>query len=105
MSAVHEIEDDVWELNGFRSTRHAEVRCNQRGIRRDDLKALLSAGGGEGSCIVLTASDIAAEIAEHKHQIASLQRLHGKMAVVAGGRLVTVYAETRSGRQARKHRS
>lgn len=104
MSAVQEFEDDVWDLNGFRSTRHAEVRCNQRGIRRDDLKALLLAGGGEGSRMFLSAADIAAEIAEHKHQIASLQRLHGKMAVVAGGRVVTVYAETKSGGRARKHR-
>lgn len=98
-------EDDFRDQKCFRFTRHAETRLRQRGIRRDDLKTLLSVGDEAGSRVVLSAADIADEIAEHKRAIASLQRLHGKVAVVEGGHLVTVYAETNAGHRANKRRN
>ena len=77
-------------------TRHGEVRMSQRGIRRSDLDILLSHGTEIGpDRILLRKRDAAKVIRELKKQIARLERLTGKEAVVADGWLVTAYHRTR----------
>lgn len=77
-------------------TCHGEARMSQRGIRRSDLDILLTHGTEIGpDRILLRKQDAAKVIRELKKQIARLERLTGKEAVVADGWLVTAYHRTR----------
>ena len=77
-------------------TCHGEARMSQRGIRRSDLDILLAHGTEIGpDRILLRRRDAAKVIRELKKQIARLERLTGKEAVVADGWLVTAYHRTR----------
>ncbi len=99
------IVDFCSEDRNFVFTSHAKIRRQQRGIRLDDLKTLLTLGRDGNGRVVLSPADIAAEIAERKREIACLLRLRGKVAVIEGDRLVTVYAETGAGRRENKRRN
>ncbi len=77
-------------------TRHGEARLSQRGIRRSDLDILLAHGAEIApDRFMLRKRDAAKAISDLKRQIARLERLAGKEAVVAGGRLITAYHRTR----------
>ena len=73
-------------------TRHAEVRMSQRGIRETDVDFLLAHGTDVGpDRIVLTKRDAARAIRDLKNRIADIERLTGKVLVVAEGQLVTAF--------------
>ena len=79
-------------------TRHAEARMSQRGIRDADLKVLLSHGTDIGrNRIMLTKRDAARKIGMLKREIASFERLSGKVLVVSDGHLVTAYHQATHG--------
>ena len=75
-------------------TRHAEVRCCQRSIRRQDLDLLLQHATdiGDGVLTMLPA-DVDRTVAELKRMIGALERLRGATAVVIDGNIVTVYRQ------------
>ena len=75
-------------------TRHAEARMSQRGIRETDLDFLLVHGTDMGADrIMLMKRDAAKAIRDLKKRIADVERLTGKVIVVAEGCLVTAYHE------------
>ncbi len=77
-------------------TRHGEARMSQRGIRRSDIDILLEHGTETNpDRFMLRSRDAARLIRGLKKQIATLERLAGKEAVVANGLLVTAYHRTR----------
>ena len=81
-------------------TRHAEARMSQRGIRWSDIEVLLEHGTETGpDRIMLTNRDAARLISGLKKQIAMVERVVGKEAVVANGVLVTAYHRTRPDRR------
>ena len=84
-------------------TRHGEARMSQRGIRKSDLDALLAYGTEiSPDRFMLRKQDAARLIRGLKRQIATLERLTGKEAVVADGLLVTAYHRTKPSRPARR---
>ena len=82
-------------------TRHGEARMSQRGIRKSDIDTLL-AHGTEVSPdrFMLRKRDADRQSRGLKKQIATLERLTGKVAVVADGLLITAYHRTKPGRPA-----
>lgn len=92
-------------MTGIAITRHGEARMSQRGIRRSDLDTLL-AHGAEVSPdrFMLRKRDAARLIRGLRKQISALERLTGKEAVVADGRLVTVYHRTKPDRPGGRRR-
>ena len=83
-------------MTGIAITRHGEARLSQRGIRRSDLDILLAHGAETGpDRLMLRRRDAVKLIGELKRQIARLERLAGKEAVVADGRLITAYHRTK----------
>lgn len=80
-------------------TRHAEARMSQRGIRETDVEFLLAHGTDMGpDRIVLTKRDAAQAIRDLKKRIADIERLTGKVLVVAEGRLITAYHSSKATR-------
>ena len=77
-------------------TRHAEARMSQRAIREIDVDLLLAHGTDMGADrIMLTKRDAAKAIRDLKKRIADIERLTGKVIVVAEGCLVTAYHEAK----------
>lgn len=77
-------------------TRHAGIRMSQRGIREADVDFLLAHGTDMGADrIMLTNRDATKAIQDLKKQIAYIERLRGKVIVVAEGQLVTAYHQVR----------
>ena len=83
----------------WRSTRHAEAGKSQRGIRETDIGFLLAHGTDMGpDRIVLTKREAAKAIPDLKKRIADIERLTGKVLVVAEGRLITAYHSSKPAR-------
>ena len=81
-------------------TRHAEARMSQRGIRETDLDFVLAHGTEiDRDRIMLTKRDAVKAIRDLKKRIADIERLTGKVLVVAEGRLVTAYHQARRTRR------
>lgn len=81
-------------------TRHAQARMSQRGIRETDVDFLLAHGTDMGADrIMLTKRDAAKAIRDLKKRIAHIERLTGKVIVVAEGCLVTAYHEAKRTRR------
>ena len=75
---------------------------SQRGIREADVDFLLAHGTDMGADrIMLTKRDAAKAIQDLKKRIAYIERLTGKVIVVAEGQLVTAYHRTRRARRPR----
>jgi hypothetical protein len=73
-------------------TPHTNVRMRQRGLRDADLELVMSSATRVAAdAYLMTASDVAREIAERKREIQRLERLRGLKVVVAGDAIVTVY--------------
>ena len=75
-------------------TNHAEERMQQRGVRERDVDVVLLHGTQTGQAVVLTCKDAEAAIAEHKRQIAQLQRLKGLAAFTRDCAVVTLFRPT-----------
>ncbi len=89
-------------MTNFAITRHAETRMAQRGIRDTDVDFLLAHGTDMGADrIMLTKRDAAKAIRDLKKRIADIERLTGKVIVVAEGCLVTAYHGSRRTRRPR----
>ena len=74
------------------TSRHAEKRLNQRGIRPEDVDLLLnSATRVAQDAYLLTNGDVEREIVRRKKEIQQLERLRGLKLVVEGDTLVTAY--------------
>ena len=77
-------------------TRHGEIRMSKRGIRETDVKVLQIHGTKIGQDrIMLKKRDAAKAIQALKKQIAHIERLKGKVIVVANGHLITAYHRTK----------
>lgn len=73
-------------------TQHAEMRMNQRGIRKEDLGLLLATADQVASDAYLMTNEIAdEEIARRKKEIQQFERLRGKKLIVEGGIIITSY--------------
>lgn len=85
-----------------RLTRHAETRRRQRGFKKTDVSGIIEYGEEQrdGTIVVLD-RDIQRRIEEMRQEIVRLERLRGATAVVAGGRIVTLYKGGRSSRRIR----
>ncbi len=80
-------------------TRHGAARMSQRGIRMSDLDTLLAHGTEVGpNRFMLRKQDAEQLIQGLRNQIARLERLTGKEAVVADGHLITAYHRTKPNR-------
>lgn len=81
-------------------TKHAETRCNQRGIRLSDLDLILSFGQQIGpNTYLMTDAVIDQEIASSrrdKPKVQQLERLRGKEVIVCGTSIVTIYHANKS---------
>lgn len=87
---------------GLMMTRHADARLRQRGFRDQDLDVLMRFGREmPDGTLALTDGDVEREIEAMRRRIAHLDRLRGMTAVVAAGRLVTVYKAPRRSRRRR----
>jgi hypothetical protein len=75
-------------------TNHAAERLRQRGLRESDVDVVLLHGTQTGEAIVLTRKDADAAIAEHKRQIAQLERLRGMAAFTRDCAVVTLFRPT-----------
>lgn len=74
------------------TSRHAEKRLNQRGIRPKDIDLLLNAATQVAQdAYLLTNGDVEREIIRRKEEIQQLERLRGMKLVVEGHTLVTAY--------------
>jgi hypothetical protein len=74
------------------TTRHAEARMRQRGLRDSDLGLLLDAATRVApDALLMTDADVTREIARRKGEIQRLERLRGCKAVVEGDVVITVY--------------
>lgn len=71
-------------------TRHATIRCRQRGYKADDLALIERYGTATGDGIFLRHHDVELAIRDRKREIAALERLDGTMVVVADASIVTV---------------
>lgn len=77
-------------------TQHAEMRMNQRGIRKEDLGLLLATADQVASDAYLMTNEIAdEEIARRKKEIQQFERLRGKKLIVEGSIIITSYHATR----------
>ena len=77
-------------------TQHAEMRMNQRGIRREDFGLLLATADQVASDAYLMTNEIVdEEIARRRKEIQQLERLRGKKLVVESGTVITGYHSTR----------
>ena len=73
-------------------SRHAEIRCRQRGLRDTDITLLMDAATPlAGDALLLTDADVAREVARRKREIQQLERLRGVKVVVSGDTVVTAY--------------
>lgn len=92
-------------MTGLAMTRHAEARMSQRGIRESDLDFLLAHGSEVGGDKIMLTNRVAAElIRTRKREIADIERLAGKVLVIAGGQLVTAYHQSKSARPPARRR-
>lgn len=95
-------------MSGLAITRHGAARMAQRGVRKRDLDLLLAYGTDIGSDrIMLRRREAARAIRELKGRgsnghtepavwklVAAVERLVGKVIVVADGALITTYHQT-----------
>ena len=92
-------------MSGLAITRHGASRMAQRGIRKRDLDLLMTYGSEiSADRIMLRNRDAALAIEEHKKRIAAIERLKGKVIVVADGGLVTTYHQANRKRPSRRTR-
>ena len=89
-------------MTGLAITRHARIRMSQRAVRESDVDFLLSHGTDMGADrIILTKREAANAIQGLKKRSPDIERLTGKVLVVAEGRIVTVYHEASRTRRSR----
>lgn len=82
-------------MRAYYFTRHASERQNKRGIRKSDVAALLTMGNDNNGRVWLSSAEINQEIAVRKDEIACLERLRGKVVIVDGNAIITVYRKDR----------
>ncbi|WP_281926542.1 DUF4258 domain-containing protein [Roseibium album] len=76
----------------FRLTKHAEMRMNQRGFRRNDIELLLAIGDQIAPDAYLMTNEVVEhEIARRKKEIRQFERLRGKQLIIEGDKIVTCY--------------
>jgi hypothetical protein len=77
-------------------TGHGQIRLRQRGFHEEDLAILLRYGSGmKDGTLTLTNRDIEQVIHTMRQRITRIERLRGMTAVLANGRVITVYKNTR----------
>ena len=75
-------------------TNHAEERLRQRGLRERDVDFVLLHGTSTDNAVVLTKKDVEASIAEHRRQIAQLERLRGTAVFTRDAAVLTLFRPT-----------
>ena len=75
-------------------TNHAEERLRQRGLRERDVDFVLHHGTPTDNAVVLTKKDAGAAIAEHRRQIAQLERLRGTAVFTQDAAILTLFRPT-----------
>ena len=88
------------------TTRHADRRMRQRGLRERDVQLVTDCGtAGPYGRTVLLDRDVDREIRECKRRIQSLERLRGSVVVRDGDEVITCYdAVGKAGRQTLRRR-
>jgi len=76
-------------------TRHANLRCAQRCVRTEDIELALRIGTLTDDGILVRSADVRSQVAEHKRQIARLERLEGLYIACPDRTVVTVYRPSR----------
>jgi len=75
-------------------SKHAEIRCAQRGFPKDVVATILAFGSEKPAkgavSLVLDKSAIELAVENNRHQIARLERYRGAYAITSGNRLITV---------------
>jgi hypothetical protein len=78
------------------TTRHAETRQRQRGLRDADLGLVLATASQVAvDAYLMTDADVAREVAQRKNEIQRLERLRGVKVVVCDDVIVTVVRSRR----------
>ena len=75
-------------------TSHAGERLRQRGLRERDVDFVLLHGTPTDNAVVLTKKDVGAAIAEHRRQIAQLERLRGTAVFTRDAAVLTLFRPT-----------
>jgi len=79
------------------SSRHAEARMRQRGLRNSDIELILRCASEVGGDVYfLGRRDVEREIRLRKREIQALERLSGQKIVLAGQTIVTCYKSRKS---------
>lgn len=79
-------------MQEFRTTRHADIRMQQRGLRPADLEwAMAIATRVSDDTLLVLESDVDREISQLKAAIQRTERLRGLKVVVTDGEVVTMY--------------
>lgn len=73
-------------------TTHAQARLRQRGFKKADVEAVLSAATRlSGDAFFLSKRDAQREIEKRKREIQQLERLKGAELILVGEKLITAY--------------
>ena len=78
-------------MSALRYTAHAMARLQQRGLRPADVELIVTRGTPIPDGYLMRGEDVDEEIARHKHEIATLERLREKMVIMKGGKVLSVY--------------
>ena len=74
------------------TTRHAQRRMQQRGLKRNDVDLVLQCGTDyHAGRVVLRDRDVEREIRNCKRRMQKLERLRGSVVVIEDGHLITCY--------------
>jgi hypothetical protein len=98
----------ILRIEIMHTTQHAKVRMKQRGLRVDDLSLVVdTAEHITPNKLFMTAAAADRAIARRKQEIQQLERLKGKLLVVDGNTIITVYHTVKKQEKSllRRHRS
>ena len=77
-------------------TRHAEMRMQQRGIRKNDIALILACATQiDDETWILRNRDVSRQIESRKREIRALERLANRKIVVREGCVITAYSSRR----------
>lgn len=95
-SNVEQLQKNRGKAMTLNFSEHALVRVRQRGLREDDVRAIMETGTAvDDDSLFLLGRDVDREVRRRKAEIATLERLRGCRVVVAGETVVTVYRPSR----------
>ena len=82
-------------MTSLEVTNHAAIRMAQRALSQEDIDLIVALGTEVPDGYLVRDADANRVIEELRREIQKIERVRGKLAVVAGNKLVTAYAATR----------